>query len=289
MEELAKDQNKDERAQRIEEVIEAVLNEVRIAMTALVGEVKASPRFQILIQEDPNKAKEIIVEIESREELFVKKVLTVAHEALGKYPKGIALFDVDETLVRTAFTDEEHYKTIIRPGALPVLKKLHELGFMDGLITTRGPREGLIAEAMTDKRNLAGIKDVIDTDYVFTTKDAELKHAFDRSGLHAVDLSSGERLFQYFLERGVVRPDLSEKEKSSLTAQGNFSKSMIVAGLKSRLGEDTSLIVADDLSYPSLFDKANGIYGVELPFVGDGAAAFALDKRFIDTGDPSDI
>lgn len=281
-----------------QEKIQEVIEETKKGVDILIEQAKQTKFYNQLsgyAAADPDdtyckgKLRDLEEGIEEGENAFVNKVLSTAYEAKEKFPKGIALFDIDETLVKSATqggniaTGPDKYNTVVRPAALPVLGALRDLGFKIGFITSRGPREGLIDEALNDERNLLALKEMIDPEYINSTDDKWILERMVQEGIrHVSDPAKMDKAYQYFLDKGVVRKNIEDDDKGTITSSGYFQKCMIVADVKSKLDPDTALLVVDDAAYASLLDQENGVYGVELFYrKEDGGGAFTLDSQFV--------
>jgi hypothetical protein len=270
-----------------EDAIVRVIAQVKQATEALIANLRNTEYYKKLVATDLARAEKKMLDLEVGEERFARKVLVASYLAKERYQEGIALFDLDETLVRTRteggsmVTGATHYNTLVRPGASAVLAELKKIGFSSGLLTSRGPSEDLITEAMNDPKNLAGIKRWIDTSQVYSMKDAKVKELIYMSGFRP-DGNDAQRFYDYLKDQDMVVDGLSDHAKSALTTYHNFEKISILTDLHKKLSADKALIVVDDLEYVRYLDPQHGLYGVELPWRGDDQCAFFPDTDFIE-------
>lgn len=271
------------------EKLASLLERIYPSAKDLENRLRETSYFKELQAELPEeKLRKMFRDMEDRERRFAEKVFVAVEKAHSRFSEGTALFDIDETLARTrvagggaARHGEIKYNTIVRPAASHVLEYIKDAGFSIGFITTRGPSEDLLNQALNDPKNLSPLKNYINPARIYSTKDQRVREEKIKTDCRGMD-SEREKFFDYLLRGALVRPDCTDSEKSELVSSGVFEKMLTLSAVKREFDENTALIVADDLAYPLALNEEGGLYGVELHWTGGDSAAFTLDKEFIE-------
>lgn len=231
--------------------------------------IKGMESILQLREMDDEEKTEATEKFMKNEKAFIEQITAVFNTILQqkKYKEIQILWDVDDTLAKNIFIDQNTFITKIRPMA-PILMKLTQeagrdgnLSLRHGLLTNRSELKG----QLENKERLEELAPYINENLLYS--DREIKEPYFRD--------EQEKL-TYYQER-LQNITATTTANKLLKIEDNFypgdrNKLIVLSKIKEKLPNDTAILAIDDFKYPTLLDPKKDMYGVSLK--NDGRFAF---------------
>lgn len=195
-----------------------------------------------------------------QERLFFVRVLETVRRAAERGEPIDIYFDVDGTIA----TRIEEKNDLVRPSFLPLLEQIYrEFGngrVKIGLLTTRRVAEQ--TEMVRSHDNYSDFQTLVGRIPIIYVRDEE------RLPSPANDLLSVEQRTSYLTEKQAAKvlEPMTDQQFTTMVAGLHLHEPEKIAWVPQlRAREPThTLVIVDDLSYPSYLDETQGIFGISL-------------------------
>ncbi|HWP61163.1 MAG TPA: hypothetical protein VN495_01020 [Candidatus Paceibacterota bacterium] len=234
--------------------------QVAARLRELFNEVHDTRRYE------ENEQGARIEKLQNNEKVFFTKVVAGVEEARQQHEQVTVLFDVDETLAKHVYKSDNTSRTFLRPSAVPLMEFLKNTYQSNlGLFTSRGGLEKQLENAEL----LAALKPYMDTSLLFSTRDYPL------FGSDSIEF--GKNLLRDFGgEHGIVDDALVDPDPFNRPgAMGDIDKLQCLKLIREKLPEG-AVVIVDDMVYPEILSRKNGLYGVSLNWMKGDSGVFHL-------------